>query len=44
MSKKICTIIITIVIIMGILNYSEASSFRLIARADETEVIPDNIT
>ncbi|HEZ7988714.1 MAG TPA: 6-phosphofructokinase [Ruminococcus sp.] len=40
MSKKICTIIITIVIIMGILNYSEASSFRLIARADETEVIP----
>ena len=27
MSKKICTIIITIVIIMGILNYSEASSF-----------------
>lgn len=40
MSKKICTIIITIVIIMGILNYSEASSFRLIARVDETEVIP----
>ena len=40
MSRKICTIIITIVIIMGILNYSEASSFRLIARADETEVIP----
>lgn len=40
MSKKICTIIITIVIIMGILNYSEASSFRLIAKADETEVNP----
>lgn len=40
MSKKICTIIITIVMIMGILNYSEASSFRVIAKADETEVNP----
>ena len=38
MSRKICTIIITIVMIMGILNYSEASSFRVIAKADETEV------
>ncbi len=40
MSRKICTIIITIVMIMGILNYSEASSFRVIAKADETEVNP----
>ena len=40
MSRKICTIIITIVMIMGILNYSEASSFRVIVKADETEVNP----
>ena len=40
MSRKICTIIITIVMTMGILNYSEASSFRVIAKADETEVNP----